>query len=384
MRVLGLPMEGNFLVSGSAGSGKSIMALTRALNLAIVHPEDTVLLLVYVRSLSSFLGGMLSDVLPERTPVPNNLCIMGFHQYVYRCYQTFSGVPYGNIDSDGAAWDRFTDETASLLQEPTCQHLVVDEGQDYTASMIRFVRKCCSKSLTVFLDSAQTIFEGNGGLALYRQMLVLTEEPVYFSHDYRNCGEIADFANGLRASQYWQGMPEDPVLERDNNVDGRKPCVCYFAEREQEHSWLCQHDVLQNRGYQSTAFLFNENGEIAEFRDNLLKHGIPQRDIQIINRQIGCFNTHCGIFLATYHNAKGLEFDNVFLPDFYVSTYEKDIQEKLHLCYVAFTRAKSMLNICCTRMSPLFDALPDATYEMVNFCNKQRMSMDDYFDDNPF
>lgn len=384
MRVLGLPMEGAFFVCGSAGSGKSIMALTRALNLAIVNPAEDVLLLVYVRSLSAFLNGMMQNALPHGMYKPRNLHILGFHQYVHSCYEAYTGTGYGEIGHSAEAWDQFTSETAALMPENICHHIVVDEGQDYTASMIQFVRKCYSKSLTVFLDSAQTIFEACGNLALYQQYILMSEDPVYFQHDYRNCAEITHFANAVRRCCYWQREVYEQELEEDHHVEGRKPCFYLFDQKDHEDDWLCRNEVIANRGFQSTAFLFATKREVNDFYQTLIRYGIPEMDLKIINNQIDSFDTNRGIFVSTYYNSKGLEFDNVFLPDVSFDAIYRGSQTKLRLFYVTITRAKRMLNLCCFSEPHLLSQLPRDTYDIIDYRNRQRFDFNEYFKDLSF
>lgn len=60
-----------------------------------------------------------------------------------------------------------------------------------------------------------------------------------------------------------------------------------------------------------------------------------------------------GVVLATYHSAKGLEFDSVYLADvceelipYKKAVLEQDIEEERRLFYVGMTRAKNFLTVC--------------------------------------
>ena len=59
------------------------------------------------------------------------------------------------------------------------------------------------------------------------------------------------------------------------------------------------------------------------------------------------------VTLATFHGAKGLEFDNVYLIDanegiipYKKAVLDKDIEEERRLFYVGMTRAKNALRVC--------------------------------------
>ena len=68
------------------------------------------------------------------------------------------------------------------------------------------------------------------------------------------------------------------------------------------------------------------------------------------------------VTLMTVHAAKGLEFNNVFVvgleenifPSLRSADLEEDIEEERRLCYVAITRAKKHLYLCCARQRMLF------------------------------
>ena len=63
-----------------------------------------------------------------------------------------------------------------------------------------------------------------------------------------------------------------------------------------------------------------------------------------------------GVVLSTMHGSKGLEYDTVYIIDANegITPHEKavldeDIEEERRLFYVAMTRAKNHLLICCTK-----------------------------------
>ena len=68
------------------------------------------------------------------------------------------------------------------------------------------------------------------------------------------------------------------------------------------------------------------------------------------------------VTLMTVHSAKGLEFSNVFVvgleenifPSSRSTDTEEDVEEERRLAYVAITRAKKRLYLCCARQRMLF------------------------------
>jgi DNA helicase IV len=74
--VLCLPEEGHFVILGTAGSGKTTLAIHRAANLAdsIIDKRQKVLLVTFNKSLVTYLN---SSKLGEKSPSPRNGT--GFH-----------------------------------------------------------------------------------------------------------------------------------------------------------------------------------------------------------------------------------------------------------------------------------------------------------------
>ncbi|EGA0596979.1 hypothetical protein BJM58_12260 [Listeria monocytogenes] len=72
--VLYLPDIGNIVVLGTAGSGKTTIALLRAVRLAITYPDEKILLLTYNRTLINYMEFILSDK-------PQNLVIENYHKF---------------------------------------------------------------------------------------------------------------------------------------------------------------------------------------------------------------------------------------------------------------------------------------------------------------
>ena len=71
--VLYLSDEDNIVVLGTAGSGKTTIALLRAVNMVKNHPDDKVLLLTYNRTLIKYMEFILEDC-------PKNLLIQNYHK----------------------------------------------------------------------------------------------------------------------------------------------------------------------------------------------------------------------------------------------------------------------------------------------------------------
>ena len=61
-----------------------------------------------------------------------------------------------------------------------------------------------------------------------------------------------------------------------------------------------------------------------------------------------------GVWICTMHSAKGLEYDTVFILDvnegiipYHKAILDSEIEEERRMFYVAMTRAKKHLYLCC-------------------------------------
>lgn len=92
------------------------------------------------------------------------------------------------------------------------------------------------------------------------------------------------------------------------------------------------------KGYKSYESWFLH---IEEYTSNMKKNGrLRQQEEHAVT-------------LATFHGAKGLEFDKVYLIDanegiipYKKAVLDKDIEEERRLFYVGMTRAKNVLKVC--------------------------------------
>lgn len=81
--ILYLPENKNLFITGSAGSGKSLLALYRVYWLAKVHPEENVVLLTYNRPVNNDMKEKLYSIAYERNEkFPGNLIVETYHMFM--------------------------------------------------------------------------------------------------------------------------------------------------------------------------------------------------------------------------------------------------------------------------------------------------------------
>ena len=132
--------------------------------------------------------------------------------------------------------------------------------------------------------------------------------------------------------------------------------------------------IIQDSGYE--AYLKNQSTDHHEKLDNIyeLINFARQEEYSLqdfihkISLQTGLdqsSDSQDSVTLMNIHHAKGLEFDTVFLvgfeeeiiPHYRSIGLEDDLEEERRLCYVAITRAKSLLYLSSSAQRSLFGSL---------------------------
>ena len=169
-----LPLDGNYLVSGPPGTGKTVMALYRAQQYRKAGRE--VVLLSFNRLLNDFMGEGARSL--HIGPVVTT--------YTMWLKTSFNGnVPL--VSNPRNNWDYDWNEIIQRAPElPRLDCLIIDEGQDMPREFYFFAKQI-TDHLTVFADENQRIFEEQSTIADIRTWL--GNPPGYrLTENYRTHG----------------------------------------------------------------------------------------------------------------------------------------------------------------------------------------------------
>lgn len=225
-------------------------------------------------------------------------------------------------------------------------HIIVDEGQDFSPMMIRSLvaATAVGGSFTFFGDVAQQIY---GSRLSWRDSGVDASKIWRFDVNYRNPATITAFAKDITRSAYWR-QDGDMVEATSQIAEGPKPILVKFSSKQREMAWVVERAIAAGR-ISSTVIVCRNRSDIDSFLQALENKGC---DATEINKDTPGFGHLKKVYLTTYHAAKGLEFDNVFIP--YLTddklpdpdTLENVVSEEdayadeIKLLYVAVTRSK--------------------------------------------
>lgn len=241
-------------------------------------------------------------------------------------------------------WSDLASTVLSELQadhgERLYRHVVVDEGQDFSPEMLRSLAAAIPShgSLTFFGDIAQQIY---GHRVSWRSAGLQAGKVWQFKENYRNTKQISQLALALANTPHF---PDDPDLVAPTapTADGPPPAV--RRETDEQAEWQFVLERAQQLAETGTvAILFRTREQERRIANATRLH-----------RKLDQWPSGPRLFYGTYHAAKGLEFDTVFLP--FLSSkrwpHPDDVSllgrgeaavRNARLLYVGITRARSTL-----------------------------------------
>lgn len=234
------------------------------------------------------------------------------------------------------------------------KHVVIDEGQDFSPTMLRSLTKAIPEdgSIIFFGDVAQQIY---GGRISWRNAGFNIKDTWHFEQNYRNTKEIAALGLAISKSKYFQGIP-DMVEPTSPKAEGAPPAVIKYSDELKE---IQSHiERAKRESLTQTVGILVRDRETVDYIAALLK--TSRVGVQILHGDMNGYDLKPGISIGTYHSAKGLEFDIIFLPYFNkerlpdpkrvvaLEDENEAMAEEIKLVYVAVTRARRGLIISYT------------------------------------
>ncbi|MBR3450809.1 MAG: hypothetical protein IKH24_08225 [Bacteroidales bacterium] len=330
------PITGNTWIAGFAGSGKSVLLVNKAVDLLNKQPGLRIVFVVYTQSLVDlFKTGLAQLGMPNIS--------------VVTVYDFLSG-------------------------SSTYDYVLCDEVQDLSASMVQAIRSRCSRYAIVAGDKFQSIFEKD---VKYGQPTVdpvalrnlLNANVTELTKIYRLTPSIIDAVDKFLPTMHLAINGRPNAEKRDVSI---KLCKCMNKREESSYVYNSAERYIKQR--ERTAILFPQHKDCIEFVNNVLdSKGKPQWVVTTNSYgrpNYRSMNDHLaangiklmyigngygslkeaedrGIgVLMTYFSAKGLDFENVYMP--YVSrdmfiTYDEQRCKTVFM--VAMTRSSNNLTI---------------------------------------
>ncbi len=325
-----LDISESYVITGCAGSGKTILALHRANDIRISLLAD---------------GGDPTDfTLVVRTKVLKGFIKSGIQDLGISLNQV---VHYEKWDGDEV------------------DYIVVDEVQDFNEDKINLCQTASRKSMMLYGDSEQQVYPDGMSTSDIAEKFELKE--IKLSKNYRLPKSIATLA---------AHVGDDKLLENKCVKTGsQKPILKKFADWRSELDYIVGE--IRTRNYTDVAILLPFNNKrkgngmnwhrnvesVKEYLDSIgFSHEYKIRDDLNDLNELNFDSTLPKVM--PFHSSKGLQFETVFIPfcdypkhdPWFVSNYRRPF-------YVALTRSYQNLYITHTdRLTPFFDGIPQSKF----------------------
>ena len=314
VKVINKKTDNSYIVKGCAGSGKSILALWKAKQIQEEH-RGSYLYIVFTKALMQYMADGIQQV----------------------------GISQRNVDYH---W-----HWVNRAGCPGADYIIVDEAQDFSKEDIELFRSKARKALLLYGDSAQQLYS-----FIQDKETVSMEDIQYFTKfpveqlvfNHRLPKKVA------RVAQYINSE-SDELEERCTEEGVEKPKILKYNTIEEQYDAIIS--LIKNKNMEDVGILFRHNDEVEEAYEYLKKHGLT------VEAKYGTFMdlnfNSDNPKLMTYHSAKGLQFENVFVPECTVEG-----EDNRNPLYVAITRTYRSLYIMHSgNLSSFFDDVPTSLYD---------------------
>ena len=316
IKVLMATLDKSCIVAGCAGSGKSVLALIKAQR---VQKEcgNNYKIIVFTKALSRYMNSGKQE--------------LGLRNDFY--YH----------------WD-----WRNRQGKPSADYIIVDEIQDFTKEEIEEFVRASNKNFFFFGDTAQSIYDDlkDGGTVpvddikyfLPKSKMVKNFE---LYRNYRLPVPVAKFAQRVGVeTTYVEGV----YKSKETDI----PRVISYSDYRDQIKAI--HKIINNRHLSDVAILLPHNNDVKLVYDLLCEFGgnfeMKYDDKENWRQSQDTLNFHSSNpKIMTYHSAKGLQFETVFLP--WLEDYEEEHGESdRKALYVAMTRTYRFLYIMYSGVLP--------------------------------
>lgn len=209
------------------------------------------------------------------------------------------------------------------------KHLLIDEMQDYTPVQYKVIQRLFPCRKTVLGDASQSVNPYGSSTAEMIQKSFVAGEIMKLCKSYRSTYEITNFAQKIRPN-----ADLEPIARH-----GEKPQILQYKNEKEELSGII--DLIsryRKSTYRSLGIICKTESQAQVMAEELKRHAA---DIHFLSNQSATFVQ--GIILTSAHMAKGLEFDEVIIPEVNDKNYHSEIDR--NMLYVAVTRAMHRLTL---------------------------------------
>ena len=350
--VLQKKLAQNLVVTGGAGSGKSILALLKAK--AMLNNNDRVLYVVKTVALNTYMdAGVSAEAQKERVQPTvgeaNNRIWGRLKSSICSFNRCFRWVKDEEGEWENQGW-----------KKGYFDYIILDEATDLKMSEIQELKEHCKyfvafgdddQQLFSFIDTRTKVSEIANGVGIDDKDI----DNLIYNH--RLPKKMA------RLVVYVHPRITPNTAEADNFirrclVEGTElPHIFQYSRETEQFDEIIRIVKNKNGGLKSVGILFRDNESMKRAYRYFTENDLPTSMV-IDSQTTGEAFDSAAPNLMTYHGAKGLQFETVFIPNCSDPGYDKAP------LYVALTRTYSSLYIMYTGLKPHFiSQIPSELYE---------------------
>ncbi|QAA80880.1 DUF2075 domain-containing protein [Aequorivita sp. H23M31] len=327
-------IDQSFVVKGCAGSGKTVLALWKAREISEAN-LGSYYFIVYTKALRQFIND--------------------------------------GVNETGLAQDRVVHHYRwkNGLRQPNADYVIIDEVQDFSRKELMELQNSAKKALILFGDSAQQIYKGlKQNLMTMEQIAYHTSLPMeqlVLNHRLpKKIARVAEYINGTG----------DSLESRCTKEGANKPFLVKAGSWQEQLNFIS--DTIEERGYTDVGILLPDNNMVKaadEYYKGKNFRVEAKYDISWPNDTKFTLNFHSeNPKILTYHSAKGLQFEAVFIPNCSSIFLQKADGNPL---YVALTRTYLDLFILYTdSLSHSLEKVSKNLFEVIELGNGSKNSSD--------
>lgn len=331
IKVLNATLDKSLIATGCAGSGKSVLALVKAQRIQKEKGNDYQII-VYTKALCNYMNAGRESL---------GLTKLFDYHWVWK----------------------------NRKHCPQSDYVIVDEIQDFTKEEILEFVNSARKNFFFFGDSAQSIYDGmpQKDNSIKRTMpvedirdILPDKKNVKTMELYRNYRLPVTVARLVQTVGVdIEVFDEDTYKSKENSI----PRIVKFVDLKAQIDAIV--NIIKNQSLNDVGILLPHNADVGIVSDILNQKGCNHeakfssegRNIETLN-----FSTD-NPKVMTWHSAKGLQFETVFLP--YIRELDvRNARTEQKALYVAMTRTYKYLYIFYSGVlpKPLSD-IPEDLYK---------------------
>ena len=352
------PLNQHLRVLASAGSGKTT-TITAKIAHTITHlgiKAEEVVLTTFSRSGADTMRERLEKLIGSTTAYIGTFHALSLQILRQNDPTAIEGIMH-TVDELPYLWLDFLKTEKGKAWSSKIKMLVIDEFQDINDIQLDIIRAILASSQSYAIivgDDAQNIYAWRGSRVEYILNMheeIKTIQDFQLTYNYRSSESIVAVANSL--------MRKIPTLSHKermtaiSSITQSRPEVRYFHRFAGEVGWIVNDiqtrlAIADSAGQSqpTIAILSKYNNVLFQFEEAFVQRKITCR--LMTEEKINKRKKQADVILSTFHAAKGLEWDVVYIVKLHDGAFpqmkhEEGIDEERRLFYVAITRARNHL-----------------------------------------